>query len=87
MPTGKYVKGSWKATCDRCGFDYHHFRLRREWTGLRTCSGPQTADCWDPRHPQDGVRGVADNQTTAWARPEPDAVFTSVVGDVSEDDL
>ncbi len=56
--------------CDRCGFKYWNYELRMEWTGLMVCS----AD-WDPRHPQDFVRGVPDHQAVAIARPEPADVF------------
>ncbi len=63
--------------CDRCGFKYWNYELRMEWTGLMVCS----AD-WDPRHPQDFVRGVPDNQTVAIARPEPADVF---IGDSDYD--
>lgn len=83
----RYVKGQWNAICDRCGHEYKSGKLRREWTGLMVCTGPGTADCWEPRHPQDGVRGVRDPQSPAWTRPEPAPIYTSVVGDVSEDDL
>jgi hypothetical protein len=65
-----YVKGQWKACCDRCGFIRLSSELRKEWTGLRVCH-----ECWEPRHPQDLVRGVPDDQTIPWARPEAEPVF------------
>ena len=65
-----YEKGQWLATCDRCGRAYKAKKLRLEWTGLRTCSGSGTTGCWEPRHPQDSVRGVADKQVPPWTRPE-----------------
>lgn len=65
-----YSQGQWKACCDRCGFDKLSSELRKEWTGLRVCS-----ECWEPRHPQDFVKGVPDDQTVPWARPEPDPVY------------
>lgn len=77
-----YVRGQWKVCCDRCGLRYKSGDLRREWTGLRTCS-----DCYDAKHPQLNVRGVRDPQSPPWARPAPAEIFTSVDGDVSEDDL
>lgn len=65
----KYEAGSWKAECDRCGFDYKNYQLRREWTGLMVCRGPGTNDCWEPRHPQDQIQGVPDRQAPEWVRP------------------
>jgi hypothetical protein len=72
-----YVKGQHNAICDRCGFKYKSGRLRLEWTGLRACTGPDTNQCWEPRHPQDFVRGVEDRQAPAWVRPEAPDVFNT----------
>lgn len=62
-----YAHGQWNALCDRCGFKFKSSQLRKEWTGLRTCR-----NCWEPRHPQDFVRGKADDQTIPWSRPDTD---------------
>ena len=35
------------AICDRCGQRYRYLKLRKEWTGLKTCP-----DCFEPNHPQ-----------------------------------
>ncbi len=78
QPTG-YVAGTWLAVCDRCGFTHRNTQLRLEWTGLRVC-----ADCFEVRHPQDMIQGVADRQAPAWVRPEPEPVN---VGTVTPDDL
>lgn len=67
--------------CDRCGFKHQLNALRKEWTGLRVCR-----DCWEPRHPQDHVRGVPDNQSLQDPRPRPVDVFIGP-GDVTADDL
>lgn len=76
-----------KAICDRCGFEYNLNALRKEWTGLMVCSGPATNGCWEPRHPQDFVRGVPDSQgVRPNMRPEPADVFINP-GDVTPDDL
>jgi len=34
--------------------------------------------CWEPRQPQDFVRGVADYQAPPWTRPEPQDQFIKV---------
>lgn len=65
--------GTWKVICDRCGFKFQSDELEKEWQGLMTCSG-----CWEPRHPQDFVRGVADNTAPPWTRTEPEDVFVDV---------
>lgn len=59
-----------KGVCDRCGFEFLHRELRKEWTGLMVCR-----QCHDPRHPQDFVRGVKDKQSIPNPRPEPAEVF------------
>lgn len=76
-----YRHGDANAICDRCGFKYRLSELRKEWTGLKVCS-----PCWDPRHPQDFVRGVPDHQAVPGARPRPTDVFIGV-NDVQPEDL
>ena len=43
-------------TCDRCGFEYRASEMKKQWDGLVVC--PQD---YEPRHPQDFVRAVADD--------------------------
>lgn len=84
-----YEHGQHNVICDRCGFKYKARQLRKEWNGLRTCSGPQTNGCWEPRHPQDFVKGKADRQLPEWTRPEPADIDVSVGSgnEVTVDDL
>ena len=82
----EYVAGAWNAVCDRCGFEYKSRQLSKEWTGLRTCRGPNTNDCWEPRHPQETLRAKPDRQAVPWTRPEGPDVFLSP-GDVTVEDL
>lgn len=77
-PTG-YIAGTWKGTCQRCGFNHRNTQLRLEWTGLRVCN-----DCFDERHPQDFVQGIADRQAPPWTAPEPEP---EDVGTITPDDL
>ena len=81
-----YAHGDANAICDRCGFKYKLSQLKREWNGLRVCSGPGTNECWEPRHPQDFVRGVADDQTVTAPRPEPADDFLTT-NEVTRDSL
>ena len=67
--------------CDRCGFEHPLDQLRREWTGLRVCN-----DCWEPRHPQEFVRGVPDRQAVPNPRPDPPPVYIDP-NDVVFDDI
>jgi len=57
--------GLWNAECDRCGFKFKNVDLKEEWNGLMTCK-----DCWEIRHPLDFVRGVPDDSSVAWTRPD-----------------
>lgn len=72
-----FSSGSHNAICDRCGFKYKSHQLVKEWTGLRVCRGGGTNDCWEPRHPQDFVRGRKDQQAPPWTRPDPPEVVRS----------
>jgi hypothetical protein len=47
--------------------------LQKRWDGVMVCSGD-----WEPRQPQDFVRGVADKQAPPWARPEASDKFLFV---------
>lgn len=88
-PVSGYEGGTWLVICDRCGHRYRNYQLRKEWTGLMTCTGGGTNSCWEPRHPQDRVRGVKDQQAPPWVRPEPPEIDVSVGSgnEVSAEDL
>ena len=60
-----YKRGSWLAICDVCGAKYHSDDLKMRWDGLMCCSQD-----WNPRQPQDFVRGIPDPQAVAWTRPD-----------------
>ena len=51
--------------CDVCGFDYRRSQMRQRWDGLWTCHKD-----WEPRHPQDFVKGRPDRQSVPVARPD-----------------
>ena len=69
----RYDKGEWAVLCDVCGRKFRNQDLRQRWDGLKTCK-----DDWEPRQPQDFVRGVADYQAPVWTRPEPSDKFVPV---------
>jgi len=63
--------GTWNAVCDRCGWYFKAYELRKEWTGLMTCHGSGTNDCWEPKHPQLSIQAIPDSQVVPYPRPEP----------------
>lgn len=66
MGRADYMKlGDWNALCDRCQRKYKASELRKEWTGWMVCDS-----CWEPRHPQEFLKGRPDKQNVAWTRPE-----------------
>lgn len=69
-----WKRGQWKAICDVCGQAYHSNQLTERWDGLMCC--PQD---WNPRQPQDFVRGVIDRQYVPWSRPDVQPPFVSTV--------
>lgn len=80
-----YKEGDANAICDRCGFECKLSQLKREWNGLMTCDDSVNG-CWEPRHPQDFLRAVPDNQSVPNARPEQPDQFLDT-NDVTVDDL
>jgi len=66
----RFKLGANNVICDRCGFKKKSFEVRKEWTGFYVCK-----ECWEPRHPQDFVRGRRDRQVPYVNRPEPADVF------------
>ena len=75
MGQSDYFKpGSHNAICDICGFKFKAEQLRRTWDGYMACT---VNKCWNPRQPQDYVRGVLDNQSVEISRPEAADTFTA----------
>ena len=73
--------GDANAICDRSGFKVKKSELRREWNGLYV-----RKDMWEPRQPQDFVKGRPDKQSIDNPRPEQADTFLSA-GDVTIEDL
>lgn len=74
-----YEHGTNNGLCMRCGFKFKFSELRRTWDNLWVCSKD-----WEPRQPQDFVRGVPDNQSVPAASPEGADEF---VADITPDAL
>ena len=48
-----YVAGLFNIYCMSCGRKYKSNEIRKRWDGLLVCD-----EDWEPRHPQDFVRGI-----------------------------
>lgn len=59
------VLGTYLAICDECGFEYKAKDMRVRWDGAFVCSKD-----FEPRHPQDFLRGRVDRQSVPIARPD-----------------
>lgn len=60
-----YKPGQWNAICDVCGFEFKSGELQKNWQGLMVCKSD-----FEVRHPQELIRAVRDDSSTAWNRPE-----------------
>ena len=84
MANADYLKfdGDWNALCDRCGFKHKASTLKEEWTGFMVCK-----TCYEPRHPQDFVRGVKDDPSVDWTRSDVcAAIYTDIDGNTYDSD-
>ena len=68
----RWDRGDWDAICDSCGRKFKASKLKMRWDGLMTCQQD-----WEPRQPQDFVRGVPDPQLVPWVRDESTDTYTS----------
>ena len=67
--------GDFLCICDRSGFKCWASETTIEWNGLRVLKRFS-----EPRHPQDFVRAVRDDQTVSNPRPEqPDVFITTPI--------
>jgi len=55
--------GDWNSNCSMCGRKAKASSLVRNWQGMWRCP-----DHNEPRHPQDYVRGIPENQTPPWTQ-------------------
>jgi hypothetical protein len=71
--------GDWLAKCDRCADVLYASQLRKEWTGWMVCE-----QCWEPRHPQEFLKGRKEDENVPWTRPDSDFDDTDYNGDVGK---
>lgn len=69
-----YEPGDFYRIDDRSGFKVRARRTRKEWTNLIV-----DQKLWEPRHPQDFVKGVIDDQSVPEPRPRQTDVFLGVL--------
>lgn len=76
----KYRPGDHLVQCDRTGFTVYASETVKEWNGLRV-----RKESAEPRHPQDFVKGVRDDQTVHDPRPRNERFLTA--NEVTRDSL
>lgn len=64
-PQHVYLSGQYNVQCDRCGLWYKSSQCQLEWTGLFVCEL-----CYEPRQPQDFLRGVDEHPNAEIPRPD-----------------
>jgi hypothetical protein len=57
--------GDWKAVCYRCGTTKMASDLWKQWQGYYVCQ-----EHWEPRHPQDFVKGITEKPAAPWSQPD-----------------
>jgi hypothetical protein len=73
MSANYFKPGEHNVVCDRTGFKIKSGDSVKEWNGLRVRK--QSAE---PRHPQDKLKAVSDNQTVRDARPRAEHRYVGV---------
>lgn len=62
--------GDWNAVCYECGRKFKASVMMRHWQGYYVCPAH-----WEPRQPQDFVRGTKDVQTPPWTQAAPEPIW------------
>ena len=65
MAKTTYKHSEWNAICDYCGEEFKSSQLKKDWQGYYACKLD-----WNPRQPQDFLKGVKDDPSVEWTRPE-----------------
>lgn len=60
-----YAEGQWNFFCDLCGAKNKSSDAMKTWNGLYVCRHHK-----ELRNPQDFLRGVKDDPSVPWSRPE-----------------
>lgn len=78
-PKSNLKLGDHRATCDICGFDFHASDLRKNWRNLYVCKKD-----FEPREELDFLRGIPDDPSVPWTRPDTVPAALEYNGDVSK---
>lgn len=70
--------GTWNFVCDLCGRKLKASEARRTWDGFIVCP-----DDYDPKHEQIEVRGIKDDQSVPWTRPD-DGIRLTDTGQINK---
>jgi hypothetical protein len=65
--------GDYNAICDVCGRKFKFSRLRQKWDNTWACEQD-----WEPRQPQDYLKGIKDNMSVPLSRPDT-TIFTDSI--------
>lgn len=76
-----YRPGSYNKICDRTGFKVKVEAAQEEWTGATV-----RKQSWEPRHPQDQIRAIRDDQSVPDPNPEGEDYYLST-NEVQASDL
>lgn len=68
--------GDWNGICDKCGKKFKFSELKLEWDGLYVCTAN---GCWEPRQPQDYLKGIKDNMSVPVSRPGGGDLFLDTI--------
>lgn len=72
MPKKSYwSSGQYNVECQECGFRYKSTQVTRRWDGIYVCEF-----CYEPRHPQELIRNIPEQNKMPFTSPEVD-VFIS----------
>ena len=75
MKNNYFKDGEWNCICVICGRKKKSSFMRKRWDGQMVCK-----DDLDPRHPQDFVRGVQDNNAIPFTYARVTDTFTDDPG-------
>lgn len=73
-PAQRYIPGDYWMVCDECGCKFRSSRMRLRYDGSYVCRND-----WEPRHPQEDVRGRVDKIVVPVARPDAYSEGTTLV--------
>ncbi len=75
MPViNNFKDGKWNCICVVCDRKFKSSDMRKRWDGQMVCKYDL-----DPRHPQDFIRGVQDNNSIPFTYAEPADTFVPLV--------